>query len=128
MDRVISVEGTDLFGMSAQKDTSLSDGDFDVEIADSTIDVSDHSSKYDDVDLTALIPCTNKQLISSMSSPIRRSPGAARTDGLETRSLSGGNQYRASEAGARTPDRSSKERPRYTTADALRKSVGRMIL
>ena len=72
MNRVVSVDGTDLFGMSPQKkDISQSGGDFGIDVVDLTVEISDPSSEYEDPTPATFIPCTNKQLSSSMSSSIR---------------------------------------------------------
>ena len=126
--RVVSVEGTDLFGMSPQKDEPQSGGDFDVNIIDLTSTVADHSSDGDDLIPTTLTPRAEKRFGCSVSSPIRSSLAAVRTEDSGNRRFSGGKRCKVSRAEAKASDAISRESPRYTTAEALRSSVRRMKL
>lgn len=129
MNRVVSMEGTDLFGMSPlEKDTPQSGGDFDVDVVDLSAAADGHNSDGDGLTPTTTFHRAGKQIGSSISSSIRPSPGAANNYGSGNRSLSGGKRCKVANAEPRTPDASSKGSPRYTTADALRNSVRRMKL
>ena len=126
--RVVSVEGTDLFGMSPLKDEPQSGGDFDVNVIDLTSTLVDHSSDGDDLIPMTLTHRAKKQFSYSVSSPIRSSLAAVRTEDSANRRFSSGKRCKFSSTEAKASDARSRERPRFTNAEALRSSVRWMKL
>ena len=126
--RVISVDGSDIFGMSPQKDATQNAGD--VYGFDSISAVDDHNSDDD-----GIIPRTSTRRVenqgitgSGCSIRLSRDISKSNTSGSGlTGSLSGGKRAKLSVMGGRASP-ASPETPRDTTAEKLRQNVRRMKL
>lgn len=124
LGRVMSVEGTDLFGTSPLK-MNAHDRGGDVEIIDLTNHIPQLRADGDD-----FIPISHKRRVEkqfdfNVSSPNR--PAESPTDRSNNHSLSGSKQKLLGTE-ARTPGAASKCSPGYTSTKALRKTVGKMKL
>lgn len=124
MNKVMSVDGSDLFGMSAEKqDASQWTESPDVVVADFVTGPGDYNLSPDDPSLLSFN--TRSEMQHETSRPSRSSLGKARVSEPELQSNSG-NKHQIPPVTDASIDGQSAKNPRYTTAESLRKSVGRM--
>ena len=116
--RAVSVEGTDLFGMSPITKETPHSRDLRINTAEliPTANLSGASSEEDGLDCINYTHGSEKHFYSKGSIPVRLSAAAAKYDNLD------GKRYKASKGEPRTPDNTSNHNSRDIAAKPLRKT------
>lgn len=129
LNRIASVDGMDLFGMSPLKIRAEScDSRGDIEIIDLEPTTSGPErevvTEMADLRLKTRTSRVEKQIGSDPSTPNARS--LSRIDRSENINLSNTKRSKKASGEATTPKSTSKGSPKYTSAETLRNTVGRM--